>query len=167
MGREAKWDEVLNKLSPAPMGEGMYLFQDGCTDTYTKWNWEHPAIVGALGVQPGDGIDREAMRKSLRKVMEVWEWDRAWGWDFGNVAMCAARTGQPELAVKALMAESVKNRYLPNGHNYQRENLPAYLPGNGALLRAVAMMCGGSKKGSAAGFPNDGQWRVRNEGFTI
>ena len=36
-----------------------------------------------------------------------------------------------------------KNRYLPNGHNWQRPNLPCYLPGNGGLLYAVAMMAAG------------------------
>jgi hypothetical protein len=36
--------------------------------------------------------------------------------------------------------QTPKNEYLPNGHNYQRANLPCYLPGNGALLLAVAHM---------------------------
>jgi hypothetical protein len=108
------------------------------------------------------------MRQSLARVMEVWQWDRAWGWDFGNAAMCAARTGRPDLAVNALLLDSVKNRYLPNGHNYQREDLPVYLPGNGALLCAVAMMCAGwtnGPKNSAPGFPSNGQWSVRHEGL--
>jgi hypothetical protein len=87
--------------------------------------------------------------------MEVWQWDRAWGWDFGSVAMCAARIGRPDVAFNALLIDSVKNRYLPNGHNYQRENLPAYLPGNGALLCAMARMCArqpGQTTRSAPGF---------------
>src|SRR5438046_7490751 len=40
------------------------------------------------------------------------------------------------------------NRYLPNGHNWQRANLPCYLPGNGGLLYAVAMMAGGNTASS-------------------
>jgi hypothetical protein len=168
MGREAKWDEVLNKLSPAPMGEGMYLFQEGCTDTYTKWNWEHPAVVGAMGVQPGDGIDRDVMRKSVRKVMEVWEWDRAWGWDFPMAAMAAARVGEAELAIKALLVDSPKNLYHPNGHVYQRANLTAYLPANGGLLGAIALMAAGweGSSGNSPGFPGDGKWSVRSEGLS-
>jgi len=35
------------------------------------------------------------------------------------------------------------NTYLPNGHNYQDNRLTLYLPGNGGLLAAVAMMCAG------------------------
>jgi protein-glucosylgalactosylhydroxylysine glucosidase len=168
LGRQPDWDRVLNLLAPLPQADGLYLLQEGMTDTYTKWNWEHPALVGALGMLPGDGVDVATMRRSLARLMEVWQWDRAWGWDFGDTAMCAARTGQPELAVNALMEDSVKNRYLPNGHNFQRDNLPAYLPGNGALLCAVAMMCAGwpgSPENSAPGFPANGKWFVQHEGF--
>ncbi len=57
-------------------------------------------------------------------------------------AMAAARAGEPELAVKALLIDVPKNRYHPNGHNYQRPGLTAYLPGNGGLLAAIAMMAG-------------------------
>jgi hypothetical protein len=36
-----------------------------------------------------------------------------------------------------------KNIYLPNGHNYQDQRLRIFLPGNGGLLTAVAMMIAG------------------------
>ena len=58
------------------------------------------------------------------------------------------------------MIESVKNRYHPNGHNYQRENLTAYLPGNGALLAAAAAIA------LKSGFPQDGQWQARSENLS-
>jgi hypothetical protein len=166
LGRNPAWDEVLNLLAPLPSQDGLYLMQEGMTDPFTEWNWEHPALVGALGMLPGDGVDLATMRHTLARVMEVWQWNRAWGWDFGMTAMCAARTGQAELAVNALLMDSVKNRYHLNGHNYQGENLPAYLPGNGALLCAVAMMCAGwtnGLKNSAPGFPKNGKWSVRHE----
>jgi hypothetical protein len=168
LGRNPKWDEVLSKLSPLPTQEGLYLLQEGMADTYTKWNWEHPALVGAYGMQPGDGADPATMKRTIRRVMEVWEWDRAWGWDFGMAAMAAARSGEPELAIQALLVNSPKNRFWPNGHNYQREHLTAYLPGNGSLLCALAMMAGGWTGGpsqSAPGFPKDGKWNVRSEGL--
>ena len=37
-------------------------------------------------------------------------------------------------------------------------NLPCYLPGNGGLFYAIAMMAGGWK-----GFPTDGSWTVNSE----
>ena len=108
------------------------------------------------------------MRRTLRAVYESWNWPRTWGWDYPLVAMAAARVGEPELAVDALFIECVKNRYLPNGHNYQADHLPVYLPGNGGLLSAVAMMAAGwdgCPDRPAPGFPDDGRWHVRWEGL--
>jgi hypothetical protein len=80
--------------------------------------------------------------------------------------MTAARLGETEIAIDALLMDTQKNRYLPNGHNWQRSNLPCYLPGNGGLLYAVAMMAGGWRDAptkAAPGFPDDGSWNVRVE----
>jgi hypothetical protein len=44
-----------------------------------------------------------------------------------------------------------------------------YLPGNGGLLTAVAMMAAGWDGGPdvpAPGFPRDGRWTVRSEGLS-
>jgi hypothetical protein len=166
--RDPDWDKVLRALAPLPQAQGLYLLQEGLGDTYTEWNWEHPALVGAYGMQPGDGVDPSVMRATVRRVMEVWQWERCWGWDFPLMAMAAARCGEPELAVQALSLSVPKNKYWPNGHNYQRENLSAYLPGNGGLLAALAMMARGWAGGSATdapGFPATGGWRVRHEGL--
>jgi hypothetical protein len=157
---DPRWADVLARLAPLPQQDGRYLMQEGMIETYTKWNWEHPALLGACGMQPGVGVDRQTMRRSLKKVMEVWEWDRCWGWDFPMAALTATRLGEPAIAVDALMIESPKNRYLPNGHVYQRANLTAYLPANGGLLAAAAMMAL-----SPMGFPQDGKWSVRSEGL--
>lgn len=168
LSREPVWEEVLNQLAPLPVQEGLYLMQEELTDTYTKWNWEHPALLGSLGMLPGDGVDLATMRRTVRQVMNTWHWERSWGWDFPLTAMAAARAGEPELAVRALLMNEPKNRYGPNGHNYQRPGLTAYLPGNGGLLAAVAMMARGWTGGPATpapGFPADGKWRVRAEGL--
>jgi protein-glucosylgalactosylhydroxylysine glucosidase len=168
MAPEPAWAEVLANLAPLPQADGRYLMQEGMTDTYTKWNWEHPALLGACGMQPGYGVDPATMRNTVKKVFEVWQWDRAWGWDFPMAAMAAARAGEPELAVQALSIISPKNHYHLNGPVYQRPNLTAYLPANGGLLSAVAMMAAGWTAGPqqpAPGFPSDGKWSVRSEGL--
>jgi hypothetical protein len=166
--RNPQWDEVLKNLSPLPQRDGLYLSEEGLDSTYTEWNWEHPSLVGALGVLSGDGVDPQVMKASVEKVMQVWQWDKCWGWDFPMTAMAAARCGRPDLAIDALLIESVKNKCLPNGHVYQRENLPLYLPANGGLLTAVAMMAAGwdgaPNDVNAPGFPKDG-WNVRWEGL--
>ena len=82
--------------------------------------------------------------------------------------MSAARLGQPERAVDALLLDTPKNHYRANGHNHQRPGLTIYLPGNGGLLAAVAMMAAGwdsAPAGDAPGFPRDGSFTVRWEGL--
>ena len=111
-------------------------------------------------------MEPETMRRTLHKVFETWRWPDTWGWDFPMAAMTAARLGEPRLAVDALLMETPKNTWLPNGHNWQRAGLPLYLPGNGGLLAAVALMAGGWP-GAPAGFrprfPSG--WTVRWEGL--
>jgi hypothetical protein len=78
-------------------------------------------------------------------------------------AMTCARLGEPSRAVDALLMNEQKNTYLVNGHNYQDDRLRIYMPGNGGLLTAVAMMAAGwdGSRGHAPGFPAD--WDVRYE----
>jgi hypothetical protein len=168
MKRHDEWDRVLNKLSPLPVREGVYLAHENCPQTFTDRNHDHPSMLAALGFLAGDGVDRAVMRRTLLKTMKEWRWDQTWGWDYPLTALTAARLGEKRIAVDALLMETEKNRYLPNGHNWQRQNLPCYLPGNGGLLYAVAMMSAGwfgAPQKYAPGFPDDGTWRVRWEGL--
>src|SRR5262249_17401041 len=112
--RNARWDEVVAGLSPLPVREGVYLAHENCPQTFTGRNSDHPSMLAALGVLPGDGVDRETMRRTLHKVMKEWKWDDTWGWDYPMTAMTAARLGEPELAVDALLMNTKKNRYLAN-----------------------------------------------------
>lgn len=164
--RNAKWDDVVAKLPKLPVKDGVYLAHENCPQTYTERNRDHPSMVAALGVLPGEGVDRETMRRTLRKVMAEWRWPDTWGWDYPMVAMTAARLGERETAVDALLLDTPKNWYLPNGHNYQRPGLALYLPGNGGLLTAIALMAAGweGSDGHAPGFPEKG-WTVRWEGL--
>jgi hypothetical protein len=86
------------------------------------------------------------------------------------MAMTATRLGEPESALRALLMPTAKNAYLQNGHNRQSATLPIYLPGNGGLLSAIALMAAGSDSDAergrpAPGFPADGGWTVRHEGL--
>ncbi|HEX8117666.1 MAG TPA: hypothetical protein VF521_10385, partial [Pyrinomonadaceae bacterium] len=164
MRRRPDWDEIIANLSRLPVREGVYLAHENCPQTYTERNRDHPSMLAAYGVLPGDGVEPLTMRRTLAKVLKEWQWDETWGWDYPMTAMTAARLGEGKTAVKALLLETAKNRYLPNGHNYQRPNLPCYLPGNGGLLYAVALMAGGwrtAPRTHAPGFPAGGSWTVR------
>jgi hypothetical protein len=166
MKRNPEWERVINQLSTLPTREGVYLAHENCPQTFTERNHDHPSMLGALGMLSGRGVDHETMRRTLKRVMKEWQWDKTWGWDYPLTAMTAARLGETKIAVEALLMNAEKNRYLPNGHNYQRANLPCYLPGNGGLLYAIAMMAGGwtgSPRRLAPGFPDDGSWIVKAE----
>jgi len=168
MKPNSEWDRIIRELSALPTRDGVYLAHENCPQTFTERNYDHPSMLGAFGMLPGDGVDRETMRRTLKKVMNEWQWDKTWGWDYPLAAMTAARLGETELALDVLLKETEKNRYLANGHNWQRANLPCYLPGNGGLLYAVAIMSGGWRGApgqNAPGFPAQGGWQVRVEGL--
>ena len=136
---------------------------------------DHPAVLGACGMLPSAHTpysllyDEAKMKQTLDWVMKHWNWATTWGWDYGMIAMCAARLGDPKTALKALLIDTQKNTYLKNGHNFQTvDRLRIYLPGNGALLTAIAMMCAGwdgCQEPLNPGFPKDGTWNVRWEGL--
>jgi protein-glucosylgalactosylhydroxylysine glucosidase len=166
--RDETWDAVLKALARPPVGDGKYLFAETAPDSYTnpRWNRDHPAVVGALGFLPGPGVDTNTMRNTLDWVWNNWNWPDTWGWDYPMLAMTAARLGEPERAVAALLLDTPKNHWALNGQVYQRPGLTIYLPANGGLLYATAMMAAGwngSPKRNAPGFPDNGQWKVRWE----
>jgi len=167
LAREPAWDRVLKALSPLPMRDGLYVNTESAPTTFSDVNQrrDHPTLLGAYGFVGSSRVDPEAMRRTLRKVFDTWQWPDTWGWDYPLVAMTAARVGEPSLAVDVLLMDTPKNRYHPNGHNYQRPGLTIYLPGNGGLLSATAMMAAGwdgAPATSAPGFPRTG-WSVRAE----
>ncbi len=142
----------------------------GKTAFEDKSRSDHPAVLGACGLLPATNLyDSEVMTNTLIDILNDWNWGTTWGWDYGMIAMAAARLNQPEKALEALLTEKGKNTYLPNGHNFQEpKRLRLYLPGNGALLSAIAMMCAGwdgCPTVNNPGFPADGKWNVRWEGL--
>lgn len=162
---EGRWQNILNNFSLLPERDGIYTAVK--PEPYTNTT-DHPSMLAALGVLPATAlVDGDKMKKTAQWVYDNWHWPETWGWDYPMLAMTASRVGLPELAIDAFFIESKKNLYWPNGHNYQRENLPLYLPGNGGLLTAVAMMAAGwdgAPARHAPGFPETG-WVVKWEGL--
>lgn len=169
--RERDWESKRTQLSALPQKDGKYVALESHPDTWDNIDsrHDHPSFLMALGQLPGDGVDRETMRRTLHAVLAGWDWKtKIWGWDYPMIAMTAARLGELDAAVNVLLkTDGPNNGYLRAGHN-QNFRLPVYLPGNGALLAAVAMMAGGwdgAPDRPAPGFPADGSWVVRAEGF--
>lgn len=166
-----RWKYVLDHLSECPVDTVMntYKAHEHCSDTYGSYADDHPSFLFAYGFLPSKKIDVKRMSASFDAVMKQWRFESMWGWDFPAMAMTAARLGRKKDAIDLLLLDSPKNTYMLNGHNRQgtSEALPLYLPGNGALLLAVAMMAGGwdGSNGNAPGFPDDGSWNVSHEGL--
>lgn len=131
---------------------------------------DHPAILGVAAFFPDTNTySPSTMLATLRWIQSYWNWPTTWGWDYGMAVMAATRLHQPDLALQLLLSDEAKNRYLVSGHNFQTaDRLRLYLPGNGALLTAIAMMCAGwdgCPEVNNPGFPTDGTWNVRWEGL--
>jgi hypothetical protein len=155
---------------PLSIKDDMYLPNSTTPNAYydDQYRKDHPAVFGAYGfLKMNERIDTAVMSNTLAEIINKWQWETTWGWDYPLTAMTAARLNKPELAINALLMDVQKNTYLINGHNYQDKRLRLYLPGNGGLLAAVAMMAAGwdGNEIENPGFPKNGKWDVRWEGL--
>ncbi len=172
MAENETWKKILGNLQPLSVKDDFYLPNSTTPLAYVddSFRRDHPAVLGALGVLPlNERIDTTIMANTLDEIMNKWQWETTWGWDYPLVAMTAARLNKPEMAIDALLMDVQKNTYLVNGHNYQDKRLRLYLPGNGGLLAAVAMMAAGWDGNTIEnpGFPRDGRWKVKWEGLKV
>lgn len=168
--RDAEWDKITSELSHLAAKDSLYLAAETAPQTYEdiRFTSDHMAVLGACGILPASPLaEPEILNKTFDWIYDNWNWDKTWGWDYPTTAMCAVRVGEPEKAINALLMDKRTNTYLPNGHNYQDQRLRCYLPGNGGLLTAVALMTAGwdGCETENPGFPKDGTWNVKWEGI--
>ncbi|MDE6341664.1 MAG: hypothetical protein K2K93_05050 [Muribaculaceae bacterium] len=168
--RNAEWDKITGSLSRLAAKDSLYLAAETAPQTYEdiRFTSDHMAVLGSLGILPASPLaDAGILNNTFDWIYDNWNWDKTWGWDYPTTAMCAVRLGEPEKAVNALLMDKRTNTYLPNGHNFQDDRLRCYLPGNGGLLTAIALMTAGwdGCETPTPGFPKDGTWNVRWEGI--
>jgi hypothetical protein len=175
LGEAPRYAAIAECLSLPAQKDGVYLAHENCPDTFTQLPFytDHPSMLAMYGILNSEKIDPAIMSATLNKVLAAWDLDTFYGWDFPMMAMTACRLGRFDDAVNLLLMDGSKNTYLPNGHNKQCGNdaLPLYLPGNGGLLIAIAMLAagyGGSADGKTAGttgtsFPKG--FTVKTEGL--
>ena len=172
--REPDWDRMLAKLSALPTttnpatGKTLYLQAENGADLWSnpKRRIQHPAFLWAKGIIPGAGVDDAVMRNSLNAALSCWDKGQLWGQKPTTMAMAATRLGLPALALDSLFLDAPNNNFGPTGHSTQWGR-PVYLPSNGSLLAAVAIMTAGYDgcKQPLPGFPKEGAWKVRYEGI--
>jgi len=147
LGEKKRYGEIIEKLSLPAEKDGLYLAHENCPDTFNKLPFytDHPSMTAMYGILNSEKIDLKKMSATLDKILEVWDKKTFYGWDLPMMAMTAYRLGRYSDAVDLLLMDSPKNTYLENGHNKMTgdDALPLYLPGNGGLLLAIAMMAAG------------------------
>lgn len=165
MPENDKWKDVLENLSPLPVEDGLYVTYEGINDMWKNYTFEHPALTGVYGMLPGDGVDLDIYYRTFDKVLETWNLKHTWGWDFPMMAMGAAKIGKFDTAIGLLV--NPEKEFGFDVHGLATGGPYPYFPANGGLLTAVAMMCIGwdGAEGDAPGFPKDGNWTVKHEGF--
>ena len=157
------WIEVSENMALPTVLDSVYIAHQNCPTTFSEFNKDHPSMLMAYGFLPETKmINKEIMNKTLTKVLNDWNWSETWGWDYPLVAMTAIRLGQHSKAIDILLMNTQKNTYLNNGHNYQLDILPLYLPGNGGLLAAMALLA--SSTDNKNQLVKEG-WNMKCEGF--
>ncbi len=164
------WKDISDKMAELPIHDNLYMAHKNCNETFEKFNRDHPSMLGACGFIPGVRTNPRNMQLTLDKVLECWDFNTMWGWDFALMAMTGVRLGNANVAMDILLKDTAKNSYVASGNNYQRlrTDLPLYLPGNGSLLLAVAMMTAGYAgcDRKTPGIPDDGMWNIEFEGMS-
>jgi len=161
-GLADQWRAIARRMRVPQPYKGIY---PGIGMAPWMMRTDHPAVLAGLGFTPETGIlDQRIMEATLADIHREWEWGSTWGSDYPMMAMTACRVGRPDLAIQSLLVDESKNTYLANGHNWHSTDMPAYLPGNGSLLTAVALMAAGWEDGPAhPGF--NSRWKIEYDGI--
>ncbi|GHV88168.1 hypothetical protein AGMMS50267_05280 [Spirochaetia bacterium] len=167
LGEDHRFSGTAEKLTLPAHKDGVYLAHENCPDTFTALPFytDHPSMLAMWGILDSDKIDQAMMSATLDKVLAVWDMKTLYGWDFPMMAMTACRLGRYDNAIDLLLLDSPKNTYMPNGHNRMvgDDALPLYLPGNGGLLIAAAMIAAGFGGKTGSSFPKG--FTVQTEGL--
>lgn len=184
--RNARWDEVIERLAPPPQRDGVYLPVESMPDFWVTAaseacrgdatgegcdNRDHPSFLMAYGFIGGDRIDPEVMRATLNMMEDTWDIRQTWGWDFPMIAMTAARLGEREKAVDWLFAELRNNQWGPTGMTprvHLDEHAEALVPvaagagGTAATAANVGPDGPGYRRAAETYFPSNGSllWAV-------
>lgn len=157
------WERQLRQLAPLPQKDDKYVAIESIPDTFDniQSRQDHPTMLAPWGLLQDPNVDLQVMQRTLQAVLDSWDWEeKIWGWDYPMIAMTAWRLGKTDLAFDMLLKDAPHNAYLTNGHCPQPgAELPVYLPANGALLSAVAMI--------VSNWDNEKSqhWNLQAEGF--
>eukprot|EP00026_Physarum_polycephalum_P004137 Phypoly_transcript_04154.p1 GENE.Phypoly_transcript_04154~~Phypoly_transcript_04154.p1 ORF type:complete len:701 (+),score=64.66 Phypoly_transcript_04154:35-2104(+) len=160
------WTLVLNNLAPLPTYNGTYVIYEGIGDMWNNLQYtsDHPSMAGIYGwLSPTDVLDMEIFNKTIETIYQKWQLSSCWGWDFPLLAMTAARSGDPDMAVNWLLHplfqfDDIGMPMAGGG------GLTPYFPSSGGLLYAIAFMTAGWDGGPDTHAPGFGSnWTIAYE----
>lgn len=168
-----KWTHVASNLALPPQVDGLYTVYDGLNSSWwndTKLNGDPRSLIMLQGILPDTpAVDPEVALRTADKVWEIWADANIRGWGRPVLAINSARIGNPERAIYHLTAYDYW-KFDDAGFAIRGGDggtPPPFMPGNAGFLLAIAY-CVAGWQGSDAdtpGFPKDGSWTVKHEGF--
>lgn len=126
--------DITSKIITPKEDDGIYLKTYGVIDKYDLYK-DHPTEGFLMSFFKSKIVDKEKMVKTIDYILKNMDLSSYWGWDFPFLGLSLLNCGEIEKSIEVTQLNAINNQYLYNGYNTSpRDDLKAYLPGNGAFL---------------------------------
>lgn len=126
--------DITSKIITPKEDDGIYLKTYGVIDKYDLYK-DHPTEGFLMNFFKSKIVDKEKMVKTIDYILKNMDLSSYWGWDFPFLGLSLLNCGEIEKSIEVTQLNTINNQYLYNGYNTSpRDDLKAYLPGNGAFL---------------------------------
>lgn len=126
--------DITSKIITPKEDDGIYLKTYGVIDKYDLYK-DHPTEGFLMSFFKSKIVDKEKMVKTIDYILKNMDLSSYWGWDFPFLGLSLLNCGEIEKSIEVIQLNTINNQYLYNGYNTSpRDDLKAYLPGNGAFL---------------------------------
>lgn len=126
--------DITSKIITPKEDDGIYLKTYGVIDKYDLYK-DHPTEGFLMSFFKSKIVDKEKMVKTIDYILKNMDLFSYWGWDFPFLGLSLLNCGEIEKSIEVTQLNTINNQYLYNGYNTSpRDDLKAYLPGNGAFL---------------------------------
>lgn len=126
--------DITSKIITPKEDDGIYIKTYGVIDKYDLYK-DHPTEGFLMSFFKSKIVDKEKMVKTIDYILKNMDLSSYWGWDFPFLGLSLLNCGEIEKSIEVTQLNTINNQYLYNGYNTSpRDDLKAYLPGNGAFL---------------------------------
>ncbi len=126
--------DITSKIITPKEDDDIYLKTYGVIDKYDLYK-DHPTEGFLMSFFKSKIVDKEKMVKTIDYILKNMDLSSYWGWDFPFLGLSLLNCGEIEKSIEVTQLNTINNQYLYNGYNTSpRDDLKAYLPGNGAFL---------------------------------